>query len=381
MEAVQNTNASTAKAKDPLIRIAKRNNMSASKAWLVRGIALVAVLLVCCLFIWVVGRVPIGEAVYQMWKGTFGEPGNAVSMRIKCWDSAIYAAKLLCIAVALAPAFKMKFWNIGAEGQVLIGALTTAYIMHEFTSLPTPLLYILMFVGCIIAGAIWGVLPAIFKAQWGTNETLFTLMMNYVAMKIMDYFYNAWKGQASSMDAINRETQIGYLPKILGHGYTINIIVFVALAVFMYFYLKKTKHGYEIAVVGGSQNTARYAGINVKKVIIRTMILSGAICGLCGGLTVAGQSHSFASATTAGGYGFTAIIVAWLAKFNTLGMIAISILIIFLEKGTGQLGNVYPAFATGAGDVMIGLVLFFIIGSEFFINYRIVFRKKATQEG
>lgn len=381
MNTKQNSSVSAAKVKEPLLRIAKRSNMPTYQAWLIRGVALLIVLLVCCLFIWIVGRVPIGEAIYQMWKGTFGEPGNAVSMRIKCWDSAIYAAKLLCIAVALAPAFKMKFWNIGAEGQVLIGALATAYVMHEFTSLPSPLLYLLMFIACIVAGGIWGVLPAVFKAKWGTNETLFTLMMNYVAMKIMDYFYNAWKGQASSMDAINRETQIGYLPKIFGHGYTINIIVFLALAVFMYFYLKKTKHGYEISVVGGSQNTARYAGINVKKVIIRTMILSGAICGLCGGLTVAGQSHSFASATTAGGYGFTAIIVAWLAKFNTIGMIAISVLIIFLEKGTGQLGNVYPAFATGAGDVMIGLVLFFIIGSEFFINYRIILRKKANREG
>ena len=146
----------------------------------------------------------------------------------------------------------------------------------------------------------------------------------------------------------------------------------------MYFYLKKTKHGYEIAVVGESHNTARYAGINVKKVIIRTMIISGAICGLCGGLTVAGQSYSIASDTTAGGYGFTAIIVAWLAKFNTLSMIFISLLILFLEKGTGQLSNTYSAFGIGAGNIMIGMVLFFIIGSEFFINYRMLFRKKQS---
>ncbi len=366
--------------REPFLRIAKRSSVSPRQAWLIRGIALVLVLLFCGLFIYLVGGLSLGEAFYQMWSGTFGIPGNLTSMSIKCWDSGIFAAKLLCIAVALAPAFKMRFWNIGAEGQVLIGALVTAIFMHDCPNLPSPLLYTLMIVGCIVGGAVWALIPALFKAFWNTNETLFTLMMNYVAMKLMDYFYNAWKGQKSSLDAINRETGIGHLPKILDHGYTINIIVFLLLAVFMYFYLSKTKHGYEIAVVGESQNTARYAGINVKKVIIRTMLLSGAICGICGGLTVAGQSHNIASANTAGGYGFTAIIVAWLAKFNTFGMILISLLIIFLEKGTGQLGNVYPAFGTGAGDVMIGLVLFFIIGSEFFINYRLIFRHSKKED-
>ena len=249
-----------------------------------------------------------------------------------------------------------------------------------------------MMLGCVAAGALWGIIPAFFKAKWGTNETLFTLMMNYVAMKIMDFFYNEWKGQNSSLDKINRESQIGYLPDILGHGYTINIIIFVLLAVLMFFYLSQTKHGYEIAVVGESQNTARYAGINVTKVIIRTMAISGAICGLCGGLTVAGQSHSIAFSgeinnSITNGYGFTAIIVAWLAKFNTLGMIGISLLILFLEKGMGQLGNTYPAFAVGSGKILIGIVLFFIIGREFFVRYRLVlcdrvasmFKKRAKE--
>jgi len=371
--------------KEPLIRIEKNRGVDKKKAFIVRAVALVLALLVCGIFVNLVGGLSLGEAYKQMWEGTFGVIGNQTSIKIRCWDTAIYAAKLLCIATALTPAFKMRFWNIGAEGQVLIGAMATAYIMHEFAEpLAGPMLYIVMFLVCIIAGAIWGFIPAFFKAKFGTNETLFTLMMNYVAMKIVDCFYNLWKGKKSAMEAINMDTHLGYLPNIADHGYTINIIIFVALAIGMYFYLKKTKHGFEIAVVGESQNTARYAGINVKKVIIRTMILSGAICGLCGGLTVMGQTHSISSETTAGGYGFTAIIVAWLGQFNTLSMIAISLLILFLEHGTGQLGNVYGAFATGAGDVMIGLVLFFIIGCEFFVNYKVIFRgakKKETVEG
>ncbi|MBQ7542037.1 MAG: ABC transporter permease [Clostridia bacterium] len=368
--------------REPLVRIVKRGLPSTGRSIAVRAGSLLAALLICGIYILVVGKgeVTIGNALSQMWNGTFGIPGNARSMRIMLWDTAIYSAKLLCISVALAPAFKMKFWNIGAEGQIIMGGLMTAILMHDFGSgMPKPLLIFLMVIVCIVSGAIWGVIPAVFKAYWGTNETLFTLMMNYVAMKIMDYFYNMWKGKLSALPTFPEQT---WLPPLFDRSYGWNIVIFVALAVIMYFYLKKTKQGYEIAVVGDSANTARYAGINVRKVIIRTMAISGAICGLCGGLTVAGQNHNIAYSaeavhTVTSGYGFTAIIVAWLANFNTLGMILIAVLIQFLEKGTGQLGNSFPAFAVGAGNVMIGIVLFCIIGGAFFMNYKLVFRKKA----
>ena len=339
--------------KEPFVRIAKRGLPSPALSIGVRAASLVVALLICSIYILIVGRgeVSLGNAFSQMWNGTFGIPGNARSMRIMMWDTAIYAAKLLCVSVALAPAFKMKFWNIGAEGQIVMGGLATAIIMHDFGDLPKPLMLVLMLVVCVICGAIWGVIPAVFKAYWGTNETLFTLMMNYVAMKIMDYFYNMWKGKLSALPTFPKET---WFPSLFDHSYGWNIVIFIVLAILMYFYLKKTKQGYEIAVVGDSANTARYAGINVRKVIIRTMAISGAICGLCGGLTVAAQNHSIAYSaeavhTVTSGYGFTAIIVAWLANFNTLGMILIALLIQFLEKGTGQLGNSFPAFAARGG--------------------------------
>ncbi len=370
--------------KEPFVRIAKRGLPSPALSIGVRAASLAVALLICSIYILIVGRgeVSLGNAFSQMWNGTFGIPGNARSMRIMMWDTAIYAAKLLCVSVALAPAFKMKFWNIGAEGQIVMGGLATAIIMHDFGDLPKPLMLVLMLVVCVICGAIWGVIPAVFKAYWGTNETLFTLMMNYVAMKIMDYFYNMWKGKLSALPTFPKET---WFPSLFDHSYGWNIVIFIVLAILMYFYLKKTKQGYEIAVVGDSANTARYAGINVRKVIIRTMAISGAICGLCGGLTVAAQNHSIAYSaeavhTVTSGYGFTAIIVAWLANFNTLGMILIALLIQFLEKGTGQLGNSFPAFAVGAGNVMIGIVLFCIIGGAFFMNYRLVFRAKTRSK-
>ena len=366
--------------KEPFIRIVKK---SAPNAWtnvIVRAVSLAIAAVICGLYILFAGKgeITIGSAVSQMWNGTFGIPGNAKSMEIMLWDTAIYTAKLLCVAVALTPAFKMKFWNIGAEGQMVMGGLATAIIMHDYVgTMPKPLMFFLMITLCIVAGAIWGMIPAFFKAKWGTNETLFTLMMNYVAMKIMDYFYNLWKGKQSALPRFSEESR---LPELMGHGYTWNIIIFVLLAILMYFYLKKTKHGYEIAVVGDSVNTARYAGINVKKVIIRTMAISGGICGLCGGLTVAAQNYNIAYSaeaihTVTTGYGFTAIIVAWLANFNTIGMIFIALLIQFLEKGTNQLGNTYTAFSAGGGSVLIGIVLFCIIGGAFFLNYKLVFNK------
>lgn len=366
-------------AREPLIHVTKRHSFAPWKAWLVRGGALIVALLACGIFISAVGGISMFEGFALMWNGTFGNPKSAASVRIRCWDTAFYTTKLLCIAVALAPAFKMRFWNIGAEGQVIVGGLVTAFFMRNLAdAMPNALLYILMLVASVAAGALWAFIPAVCNAKWGTNETLFTLMMNYVAIKLTDSCVNAWKGLNPALASFNPDTKIGWMPKIFGQDSALCIIVFLVVAVLMYFYLAKTKHGYDIAVVGESHNTARYAGINVKKVIIRTMLISGAICGLCGAMTVSGYSHNINSATVAGGYGFTAIIVAWLSKFNTLGMIFTSLLIIFLERGTNQLGNVYTAFATGAGQILIGLVLFFIIGSEFFVNYEIKFRKKQT---
>ena len=369
---------------EPFVRIVKRGLPSAGRAALVRAVSLAVALLFCGIYIIIVGKgeVTVGAALKEMWNGTFGVFGNARSMRIKIWDTAIYAAKLLCISVALAPAFRMKFWNIGAEGQIVMGGLAAGILMHDFGAMPKPLMLIILLVLSMVCGAVWGIIPAVFKAYWGTNETLFTLMMNYVAMKIMDFFYNLWKGKLSALPNFDKST---WFPSLFGKGYGWNIVIFVLLAFLMYFYLNKTKQGYEISVVGDSANTARYAGINVRKVIIRTMAISGAICGLCGGLTVAAQNHSIAYSaeavhTVTSGYGFTAIIVAWLANFNTIGMIAFSLLIQFLEKGTGQLGNKYAAFSIGAGNVMIGIVLFCIIGGAFFLNYKLVFRTSKKKK-
>lgn len=361
------------KTKDPFVRIVKRDGATMKNKVIARAVAIILALIVDAIFIFAVtGLNPL--SVYGvMFQGTFGT-GIRFSWAMRD------LVTLLCIAVALAPAFKMRFWNIGAEGQVLVGGLATALVMvYCGNSLPTPVLFIIMIVSSIVAGGLWGFVPAFFKAHWNTNETLFTLMMNYVATSIVACATNIMRGQASSLGKLNMSTKAGWFPQFLGQRYNINILVVIILTLAMFFYLKYSKHGYEITVVGESENTARYAGINVKMVTIRTMIVSGAICGLAGFLIVAGKDQTI-STTTAGGQGFTAIIVAWLAKFNTFYMVLISFLLVFLSRGASEIASAY-SLNDYAASIIEGVILFFILGSEFFINYRMIFRnsKKEVQ--
>lgn len=357
--------------KEPLVRLIKRDSASLPLKIKVRILAIILALVVDAIFIFgITGLNPL--SVYGvMFQGTFG-----TSIRFS-WALRDLVT-LLCIGIALAPAFKMKFWNIGAEGQVLAGGLATALVMaYMGNSLPTPLLFAVMFVTSVAAGALWGFIPAFFKAYWNTNETLFTLMMNYVATSIVACAANIMRGKASSLGKLNMGTQAGWFPQFLGQRYNINILIVLILTFAMFIYLKYFKQGYEITVVGESKNTAKYAGINVKKVTIRTMIISGAICGLAGFLIVAGKDQTI-STTTAGGQGFTAIIVAWLAKFNTFYMALISFLLIFLSRGASEIASAY-SLNDYAADIITGIILFFILGSEFFINFKMIFRGKKEE--
>ena len=275
----------------------------------------------------------------------------------------------------------MKFWNIGAEGQILVGGITTAAFMIYFSdTFPAYVLFPLMVIASCVAGALWGMIPAIFKSKWNTNETLFTLMMNYVAVQLTSYCVALWENPygSNSVGIINPKTRIGWFPALFGQTYALNIIIAAALTIGMFVYLRYTKHGYEISVVGESENTAKYAGINVPKVFIRTMLISGAICGLAGFVAVSGASHTI-STNTAGGNGFTAIIVAWLAKFNPIGMAVISALLVFLDKGAVQIASQF-GLNDYVSEMITGIILFFILGCEFFINYKLIFRSKKEAE-
>ena len=362
------------KQREPMIHITKRAVLPWYKSWLIRAAAILAAIVACGL----ITMLTTGLNPFSFYRTIFEA---SFSTARRAWTMFQNVAILLCVSLAVIPAFKMRFWNLGAEGQMLAGGLATAACMICLRdTLPNGAVIPVMIAASLLAGALWGFIPAFFKAKWGTNETLFTLMMNYVAIQLVSYFIILWevpKG-AGQIGIINQKTELGWLPVIGGQKYLLSIVVAAVLTVLMYIYMTYSKQGYEIAVVGESQNTARYAGIRVNKVIIRTMILSGALCGLTGMLMVGGTDHTLTTSIT-GGRGFTAVMVAWLAKFNPIWMILASFLLVFLDKGAGEVSTQF-GLNKSFSDILTGVILFFIIGCEFFITYRINFRHSSRKE-
>lgn len=362
------------KNKTAWFHIVKREALPWYIAWAIRGGAILLALIISGLItVLVTGLNPI-EVYTTMAYGAFGTAR-------KSWVTFQKLAVLLGISLAVTPAFKMRFWNIGAEGQVMIGGLASAAVMITLGNTITQnwLMLLIMFAASIAAGALWGFLPAFFKAHWNTNETLFTLMMNYIAIQLAAFFIIIWEVPKGSgkIGIINQSTQLGWLPYIGGKQYLIVILIVAVLTALLYVYLNYSKQGYEISVVGESERTAKYAGIKVERVIIRTMVLSGAICGLMGMMLVGGTDHTL-STELVGGRGFTAVMVSWLAKFNPIVMILTSLLLVFLQIGAKEVATSFyldEAFS----EILTGVILFFIIGCEFFINYKIQFRKSGKE--
>lgn len=358
--------------KEPLFHIVKREGVTFVRASLIRLVAILLALVVCAFVIMgMTGMNPL--SVYAgIWSG-------AVGTARRTWVTLRDAAILLCIGFAVLPAFRMRFWNIGAEGQVLVGAMATAAVMIYGAELPAWALYALCPIAGVAAGSLWGMIPAFFKARWNTNETLFTLMLNYIAMQLVSFAIVYWESPKGSnhVGLINNQTKAGWLPSIGGNGYLLPVLIVMVLMALLYLYMSYSKQGYEIAVVGESENTAHYAGINVKRVIIRTMALSGGIGGLAGYLLASGVGHTI-STGLAGGRGFTAIIVAWLGKLNPFAMVFVAFFLVFMEKGAGQIATQFN-LNENASAIITGIILFFILGCEFFIHYQLELRKREKE--
>ena len=363
------------RVKEPLIRITKRDNMPFWMRMCIRVGAVLIALLISDIFITASadGRGGFFEFFGSLFSGAFG-----TERRI--WLLLQNTALLLLVALALVVAFKMKFWNLGGNGQVLMGCLAAAMVMvYSDGALPNGVLWLFMFLAAVAAGAVWALIPAVFKAFFNTNESLFTLMMNYIAMYLVAYFIVVWNPGGTG--AMAPMTEYAFT---LGSGQAgkslLPIIVAVLVTAFIFCYLRFFKHGYEISVVGESKNTARYAGINVKKVVIRTLAFSGALCGLVGFLLVA-CINQMVSTTMDGNMGFTGIMVAWMGKFNPLIMAGVSFFIIFLSRGMAQVCTDFGFTSTSLSDIVVGLIYFFLIGCEFFIVYKVHFNfRKHTNE-
>ena len=360
--------------KELFFHIVKRDALPWYQAVGIRAVAIVLALVLCGILTTITTGIDPIEVYKSIFTGAFGTER-------KTWITLQNLSILLLIALALTPAFKMKFWNIGGEGQVLIGGLAAGACMICLgDKLPNGVLILVMVLASIAAGAFWGFVPAFFKAKWNTNETLSTLMMNYIATQLVAFYTIVWEVPKGSgkIGIINQNSNAGWLPQIFGSKYLLSIVVAIVVTLLMYIYLNYSKQGYEISVVGESENTAKYVGIKVEKVIVRTMLLSGAVCGLVGLLLVGGINHTITT-TIAGGQGFTGVLVSWMSKFNPLTMVFSSFLIIFMDRGAGEISTAFGLNHSYA-DILTGIILFFIIGCEFFISYRLQFRKKAEKE-
>ncbi len=352
------------KDREPLFHLVKRQHMDAWKAWTIRLASIVfSLIFICILSSIVLGQSPFGIIKY-MFEGALGSELRA---NIFFRDMSI----LLIISLAVTPAFKMKFWNIGAEGQVLISAYMSVVCMFYLGGkVPNSTLIFVSLIASLAAGIVWAVIPAVFKALWNTNETLFTLMMNYIALQIVLFSIKAWRPTGSGQLA---PISYGNLPQIGGGDYITSIIVAIVITLFLFVYMRFSKHGYEVSVVGESQNTARYIGISVPKVIIRTLILSGAICAVAGFLIGTGIDHTI-SADTVGGRGFTAVLVSWLGQFNPIAMVIMTFVVILLTRGTNNVMVSYGVANEFFAEVVTGIAFLLIIICEFFIRYSIKFK-------
>ena len=355
--------------KEPLFHIVKRDDMTQLQAWLVRGCTILIAFLLVGIFSMIITNKSFGETYEIMFSGVFGKLLEGKTTML--WKYLQEIAILLSLALALTPAFKMKFWNCGAEGQALMGGLASIFCMIQFgDKLPYGTLIVVIAITSILAGAVWGVIPAIFKALFNTNETLFTLMMNYIATQIIAYYVYIEGGGSNVINPV----PYGNFPKVGNNNYFVNIVIVTVITIFMYIYLKYSKQGYEISVVGESQNTARYVGINVKKVIVRTMLISGGLCGVTGMLLVAGKDHSI-NTNLVGGQGFTAILMSWLGQFNPFIMVIMTGIVIFLRLGVAKVADT-SLLNSSFSEIIVGLVILMLVSCEFFIQYSIKFRSK-----
>ncbi|MCI5946277.1 MAG: ABC transporter permease [Oscillospiraceae bacterium] len=348
------------------IRISKRAEVGTKKAVLFRAISVAAAIIAGGLFILCIGYNPF--SVY----GTIIKGAFSTSMAFQATVKVMIPLLISSLGVTLA--FKMKFWNIGAEGQIIAGAICASYFALFHADLPHFLLMIIMFAAGIIGGGLYGLIPAFFKAKFGTNETLFTLMLNYIALYVIVWLRDgAWADpESGGFPKIARFVSNAQLDKV--GGIQVGWIIGLILTVIVFIYLKYTKHGYEISVVSESHATARYAGMNPKKIMLRTMFFSGAVCGIAGMVQATGSDMTLAT-SVAGGVGFTAIIVAWLAQLEPIAILIVSFLFSVLEKGSSVMQSTF-GLSTYCADVLQGIILFFVLAGEFFIRYKFVVNGK-----
>ncbi len=348
-----------------MIRITKRPDPSKKVEFMMRLGGILAALVAAAIIMALLGYHPF-EVYGNLIRGALGS-----AYRLKATLNK--AIPLVVLSLGVAVAFKMKFWNIGAEGQMAMGGFGAAFVALRYGDLPPYVLLPLMFVMGVLCGGVWGLIPALLKVKLGTNETLVTLMLNYIALKFLSYLqYGPWR-EDGGFPKVKDFSENAVLPSVF--GVHIGWIIGLVLTAAIYVMLRRSKWGYEIAVLGESESTARYAGINVIKLTLLTLLLSGGLCGLAGMMQTSAVEKTLTEQFT-GGLGFTSIITAWLARLSPIGILISSFAFGMLIQG-GSFLETSMNISSKMSDILQGIIIFFVLGCEFFIQYRVSFRKRG----
>lgn len=354
-----------------MMKITKRAELPKSQEMIINTIAIVFALVCAGLVIMILGYHPV-VVFREIVLGALG-----TELRIQ--QTIVKAVPLIITSLGILVAFKMKFWNIGGEGQIMMGAFGAALVaLNMPATLPAPLNLLAMAASAMLFGGIWAFIPAFFKARFGTNETIFTLMLNYIAIKWVTYLqYGPWKDPASQgFPKVANYEPNAVLPSLF--GVHIGWIIAILLVVLVFIFINHTKKGFEITVVGESVETARYAGMNIKAIIITSMLISGGLCGLTGMIQSSAIEHTLTS-TLSGGYGFTAIITTWLGRLSAPIILVVCIAFAILLQG-GAYIQIALSIPASVADMIQGIILFFVLGSEFFLQYRLSFNHKLGKK-
>lgn len=347
------------------MRLVKREEVNRLTSVRIRVMAIVVAIVIAGIFLLALGHNPL-EVFGGMVKGAFGTPS-----RIR--QTIITAIPLVIAAIGVGVAFKMLFWNIGGEGQIFMGAFGATIVALKLASMPKPILLLLMCLAAIICGGLWSTLAGVLKVYFNTNETIITLMLNYVALKFITLLqFDVLKDKkAMGFPKIPNFSDNAVLPKVF--GVHIGWIFALIIVVIFYIMMKHSKLGYEISVLGESKNTARYAGININKTILKAVFISGALCGLVGFIQASAVSQTLSIEIT-NGAGNIAIIVAWLSNLNSILVAVTSMLFAGLIQGGAYIQTAF-GIPNAAASVIQSLILFCVLASEMFIRYKVEFRR------
>jgi ABC-type uncharacterized transport system permease subunit len=331
--------------------------------------AIIIALLVGGILISIAGGDPIRSYIHIA-EASFGNIGVLS-------DAIVKATPILLTSLACAIAFRMRLWNIGAEGQFIMGAFgaSAVALIPLFPDQTSPWIFIpAMVLAGMLAGALWGLIPGLLKARFNVNEIISSLMMNYIAISWVNFFvFAVWTEGGFQM---TRKFSVNaWLPRLLDfakeypilRGLTthLGLLLGVVAAIVLWIVIYRSRWGYEIRLIGNNPRAAQYAGINITRNIVLVMMLSGALAGLGGMSEVTGVVHRLQTSPIAAGYGFTGIIVAWLSKLNPLVAILVSILFGALLLAGRE---IQPS---GVPKMIQGVILVCLIASDFLLRYRV----------